>query len=89
MTKEQRESLEDYNGMDLDKLKHIPEISFYNHNYYVGKKRLNYPTNDLIFAKSDDDNFTEYYVVTTNGQHIYFGYSETSEDDVIRTDLDF
>ena len=25
-----------YDGIKVDTFKHIPEISFYNHNYYIG-----------------------------------------------------
>ena len=44
-----RNSLESYNGVPLDTLQHIPEISFYNHNYYVGLHREGCATSDLDF----------------------------------------
>lgn len=28
-----------YDGLHTDTLRHIPEISCYNHNYYIGLKR--------------------------------------------------
>ena len=40
-------------------------------------------------AESDDDNCTSYYLINKNSKPIYFGYSFTSEGDIIRTDLDF
>lgn len=84
-----RNSLESYNGVPLDALQHIPEISFYNHNYYIGLRREGCVTSDLIYAESDDDNCTSYYLINKNSEPIYFGYSFTSEGDIIRTDLDF
>lgn len=85
-----RKSLEIYNGVPLDTLKHIPEISFYNHNYYIGLKRDGYIVVDLIYAESNDDGDTEYYLILSNSRPMYFGYSVTSfGDDIIRTDLDF
>lgn len=61
----------------------IGAISWYNNNYYVGFKRDNRPANDLLFAKSDDDNTTEIYVVE-NGMFKHIGYCYTSEEDKIR-----
>lgn len=61
-------------GLDMKKLKHILEISCYNHNYYVGDNQ------DLLFGLSDDDNTTEWWLVT--GYHAcYLGESHTSEGD--------
>ena len=34
-------------------------------------------------------NCTSYYLININSKPIYFGYSFTSEGDIIRTDLDF
>jgi len=42
-------------GLALDTLNHIKELSVYNTNYYLGFD------NDLIYAESDDDNTTEWY----------------------------
>lgn len=52
-----------YDGIDTSTFKHIPEISFYNNNYFVGLKRDKNVTNDLLFAHSDDDNQTDWYVL--------------------------
>lgn len=40
-----------YDGIDTSIFKHIPEISFYNNNYYIGLRRENDVNNDLLFAK--------------------------------------
>jgi hypothetical protein len=69
-----------YEGIDAKTFKHIPEISFYNYNYYVGLKRAEGVCYDLIFAQSDDDNETDYYFVSETGR-IRIGYSYTSEGD--------
>lgn len=69
-----------YDGIKVDTFKHIPEISFYNHNYYIGLKR-NSRLLDLLFAHSDDDNMTDWYIV--NGSSVtYIGY-EFTEDGII------
>ena len=34
--------IEVYDNVLINKFKHIPEISFYNHNYYIGLKRNEY-----------------------------------------------
>lgn len=62
-----------YDGIDTNTFKHIPEISFYNNNYYIGLKRNNNVTHDLLFARSDDDNLTDWYII--NGDSVtYIGY---------------
>lgn len=37
-----------YDGIDTSAFKYIPEISFYNNNYFVGLKRDKNVTNDLL-----------------------------------------
>lgn len=72
-----------YDGKSSDELlRHIPEISCYNHNYYIGAKREGKASNDLIYAESNDDDFSDYHLVS-NFTFISFGYSFTSEGDVI------
>lgn len=62
-----------YDGIDTSAFKHIPDISCYNNNYYIGLKREGFVVNDLIFARSDDDNLTEYFHV--HGDFVtYIGY---------------
>lgn len=77
-----------YDGIDTSTFKHIPEISCYNNNYYIGLKREGSVTNDLIFAHSDDDNLTEYYIV--NGNSVtYIGYEFTNEGLLNLSDVEF
>lgn len=71
--------LEIYDKVLVNDFKHIPEISFYNHNYYIGLRRVPCK-NDLLFALSDDDNCTEWYLVTQYGRKP-IGYSYTSDGD--------
>ena len=67
-------------NIKLDDLKHIPEISWYNHNYYI----LN---NKLIYAESDDDNTTEIYEIDfIHMEQKYIGYCYTSENNIIHFD---
>lgn len=77
-----------YDGIDTSTFKHIPEISFYNNNYFVGLKRDGNVTNDLLFAHSDDDNQTDWYII--NGKcSTYIGY-EFTEDSVLNlSDTEF
>lgn len=77
-----------YEGIDTSIFKYIPEISCYNNNYYIGLKREGIVTNDLIFAHSDDDNLTEYYIV--NGNSVtYIGYEFTDEGVLNLSDKNF
>lgn len=62
---------------DTNQLTHIPEISVYNSNYYIGL------FGDLLFGKSDDDNRTEWYLVR-NEWFYYLGESYFSEGDRLR-----
>jgi len=62
------------NGLDMDQFKHIKEISVYNHNYYIGLD------NDLLFGKSDDDNTTEWWVISGVNSN-YLGESYCSLDE--------
>lgn len=62
--------------MEMEKLKHLSEISHYNFNYYVGLDR------DLLFALSDDDNTTEWFLIS-GIDHYFIGNSYTSEGDLL------
>ena len=63
-------------GMDMGALKIIPEISVYNFNYFLGHGK------DLLFARSDDDNTTEWFLIS--GEDSYFiGNSYTSDGDIL------
>lgn len=72
-----------YDNFPSEKLVHIPEISFYNHNYYIGLLREGKACNDLIYVWSDDDDYSEYYLISKQHGGILFGYSSTSEGDII------
>lgn len=86
MRDQEKESLiKTYNDKPIDKYKHVSEISCYNHNYYIGENRYGVKA-DLIFAKSDDDNMTDYYLVGQYGYEL-FGYSYTSQGDIINVDF--
>ncbi len=65
-------------GMNMLLFKHIKKISYYNHNYYIGLK------GDLLFAKSDDDNTTEWYLIRGNNQPYYLGCSYVTGGDLLR-----
>lgn len=67
-----------YDGIDTSIIKHIPEISCYNNNYYIGLKRGNSVTHDLLFAHSNDDNLTDWYIINGNSVR-YIGYEYTDK----------
>lgn len=58
-------------GLSMKQFSHIPEISSYNHNYYIGLGK------DFLFAHSDDDHTTEWYLV----EHLQFTYLGESYGD--------
>jgi len=62
------------NRIDMKQFIHIPQISYYNSNYYIGFGK------DLLFAESDDDNLTEWYFISNN-TFIKIGESYTLEGD--------
>jgi hypothetical protein len=63
-------------GTDMEQFEHVPQISMYNRNYYIGFGR------DLLYAHSEDDGCTEWYLISHYGvQHI--GYSLCSEDEML------
>jgi hypothetical protein len=74
------ERIEKYkNGMNMDDLKLVAEVSHYNFNYYIGLG------SDLLFAKSDDENTTEWYLLS--GTNNYFiGHSFTDQGDLLERD---
>ena len=65
----------EYNeGLNMSGFHIVKEISNYNSNYYIGLSPF-----DLLYADSDDDNTTEWYLVK-NGEMIYLGESYMSDD---------
>ncbi len=69
-----------YNGIDTSMFKHIPEISCYNNNYFIGLKREGSATNDLIFVHSDELNGVDDYYHVNGNSVTYIGYSCVEED---------
>ena len=63
-------------GLNMKGFDHIKQVSIYNHNYYVGMH------GDLLFGKSDDDNTTDWWVVS-NQSFVYLGESYTSEGEIL------
>lgn len=63
-------------GLQMKQFKVIKEISQYNHNYYAGFEK------DLLFAKSDDDDTTEWGLIS-NGIFHYLGESYCSDNDIL------
>jgi len=61
-------------GIDMRQFKHIPEISEYNHNYYIGFDK------DLLFGRSDDDNTTEWWLIS-GIESAYLGESYCNENE--------
>ena len=61
-------------GLSMEQFKCVREVSRYNRNYYVGFD------GDLLFALSDDDNTTTWYVVEAN-EFRCIGVSYCTEDE--------
>lgn len=67
------------NGLDMSKFKHIPEISCYGNNYYIGFKQRGYAVCDLIYGESDDDNTTQWFIINLDGgKNVQIGRSYCS-----------
>lgn len=66
----------EYAGKTVKDLIHIPEISSYNMNYYIGLKRKGSVSNDLIFVETDEQFNTDYYYILERGSFKFFGYTE-------------
>lgn len=67
-----------FEGMTPDDMTHMDSISRYNSNYYS-------VNGHLLYADSDDDNFTQWYWVV-NRQFHAVGGSYCSDDDRIIVD---
>lgn len=65
------------NGLDMEQFKHLPEISHYSSNYYLGFDK------NLLYGKSDDDNTTEWWLMDGNNEPIYLGESYCSENELL------
>ena len=71
-----------YNGKRIREVaKYRADLSSYNNNYYEDEE------GNIIFARSDDDNYTDYCRVTLDGKlkhfHETFAESWTSEGSII------
>lgn len=66
-------------GIKMDDFEHIPQISQYNHNYYKGFDK------DLLYAVSDDDQITEWYLVNKMGilDFKFIGVSYIQDEELI------
>lgn len=65
-------------GMEMNQFesRRIDEVSAYNSNYYMGLK------NTILYAKSDDDNMTEWFLHFED-ECVFLGESYTSEGDIL------
>ena len=77
-----------FNGKKIeDVARHLKDISSYNHNYYEDDD------GNIIYANSDDDNYTDYTRVTIAGNtkiiHETFAESFCSCDDLIEVFPEF
>lgn len=79
MDKEFLEIYKEYQGKSHNDFKHIPEISFYNFNYYIGLKRADSISNDLLRIDCWEDYNVELFYVLAGGSFRYIGYSEYGE----------
>lgn len=69
------------NGLEMEQFKHLPEISDYNYNYYVGFGK------DLLFGKSDDDYTTEWWLIVGDYEPIFLGESYSNENEQLHVML--
>lgn len=61
-------------------LTHIPEVSFYNHNYYIGPEKGELKNDhDLIYVECDDDNLEEFFVIQGDCEPVFIGYMFSDE----------
>ena len=66
-----------FQGKKIEEVaRYCKDISSYNNNYYEDD------TGNLILARSDDDDYTGYTLVTVEGE-VTFAESFCSQDDVI------
>lgn len=62
-----------FSGVNVGDLEHLELISKYNQNYYLYQDHL-------IFGVSDDDNTTEWYLVSPQSRKDYIGVSYLSDE---------
>lgn len=86
MTKEHALKYDDKEVLDF---KRVPNVGYYNHNYYYGYD------NDILYAESDDYELTEWYLCEDwflydsldKVPKIYIGFSITKEIETITVDV--
>ena len=64
-------------GTNLNQFQRLQAISKYNRNYYLGFGR------DLLYAESNDDNITEWFLVK-NQEFYYLGESYEEDNNLHR-----
>ena len=68
-----------FNGILSRTLIRVSDISSYNHNYYETDN-----DNYLLYAESDDDNYTSWYLCNSNlDKLVCFGESFSSSNNII------
>ena len=80
-------NFEKYFGKTPEDFEHLEALSYYNHNYYKGFD------GDILYAESDDDNYTAWYLCDSNNikdKSLYKMFSEsfTSNGDVIQSAIE-
>lgn len=74
------EKYNEYNNLDISNLKHIPEISYYNCNYFIGLKRDSVVNNDLILEQYNESTDTYEYFLLNKTDFEFIGYRFPLDD---------
>lgn len=69
-----------YENYPIKKLKHIPLISVYNHNYFFGLKRYNEMVPDMIYVETDECSGISEYYHKDGEQLIHIGHSYAQDE---------
>lgn len=64
-------------GLEMEQFQHLSQISKYNSNYYVGFN------NDLLYAKSDDDYTTVWYLIVEENTPLCLGSSYDNDKEIL------
>lgn len=72
-----------YDRLDTKRLRleRIKDVSCYNYNFYVGRKRLARAVCDILLGISDDDRETEWWIIGNHKPQL-LGYSDV-EDEIL------
>ena len=72
--------LDKFDGLDVDKFDHIPEISHYNSNYYNC-------AGSLLYCDTGHDDSSDWYLIRGDSKPLMIGYSTCLDHpEVIYTD---